>query len=68
MYHWKTGVMVAVNGPLDTCVYRGCRYSTKNLQFPARIVIYHLNNVWTVFLIHLMSSSLKKNDLPFKKI
>ena len=47
--HWNTGVMVADNGPLYAYVN-----SIKNLPFPATIVIYNMNNAYTVFLINLM--------------
>ena len=48
--HWNAGVMVADNGPL----YAYVDISLKNLPFPATIVIYNINNVYTVFLINFM--------------
>ena len=50
MCHWNTGVMVADNVPL----YAYVDIPQKNLPFPATIIIYNINNVYTVFLINLM--------------
>ena len=43
-----------------------CRYSIKNLPFQAWIVIYYINNVYTVLLINSMLSLLKQ-CFPLKK-
>ena len=42
--------MVADNGPL----YAYVDIQLKNLLFPATIVIYNINNVYTVILINFM--------------
>ena len=55
--------MVADNGPL----YAYVDIKIKNQPFPATIVIYNINNVYTVFLNNLMVFNVQKNELFFKK-
>ena len=50
MYHWNTGGMVADNGPL----YAYVDIPLKKQLIQATVVIYNINNVYTVFLINLM--------------
>jgi hypothetical protein len=63
MCHWNTGVMGADNGPL--CAYVDIPY--RICHSLATIVIYNINNVYTVLLINLMLFEWTKNVLFFQK-
>ena len=45
-----------------------CRYSIENLPFPATMVIYNINNVYSVFLINLMLFSKTRTFLSDRKL
>ena len=63
MCHWNTGVMVADNGPL----YPYVDIPLKNLPFPATIVIYNMNKVYTEFLINFVVILMDKKCVFFQK-
>ena len=62
MCHWNTVVMVDDNGTL----YAYVDIPIKKQTFPAAIVTYNINNVYTVFLINFMLFYWTKTVLFFQ--